>query len=377
MRFKHLPGDRLKARTMRQIILVVVGVGLNWAGCDQLTRAQVSSQSTDLEGRRQTVREMADTLKRRDAADAAPPKGWQPTKTSWGDPNIEGVYTNVDEWGIPFERPPEFAGRRIESITPEELAQLREARRDAWLQRLATETPAEPGTIGWYENLNVKNSRAWLIVDPPDGRIPALTPAGQRRAETATEAQSRPRADSYADQTAYARCISRGFPGSMMPEAYGDVYQVHQGPGYVAIRYEQIHETRVVPLDGRSHASRAIQMYMGDPRGHWDRDTLVVETTNFREQLSYGPSSLRLAFRGVDSAALRLMERFKPIGPKTIEWSVTVDNASTWTRPWTFAMNLTGVARGQQPYEYACHEGNYGLRNMLGAARTLEERDRR
>jgi len=364
---------------MRQILAVTIGIGLTCVGGDRL-RAQAAGPSSELDGRRRDVRQVADTLKVRDTADAdaMPRKGWQPAKTPWGDPDLEGVYTNVDEWGTPFEPPPEFAGRRHESIVPQELARLREARRDAWLERLATETPAEPGTIGWYDNLNVRNSRAWLIVDPPDGRVPPLKPDGQRRAEAAAEAQSRPRgAESYANQSSYARCISRGLPGSMIPEAYGDEYQIHQGPGYVAIRYEQIHETRVVSLDGRPHVGSEIRTYMGDPRGHWDRGTLVVETTNFKPQLSYGPGSLRLAFRGVDSVVLRLIERFKPVSRKTLEWRVTVDDSSTWSQPWTFAMNLTRAESNQQLYEYACHEGNYGLRNILSTARTLEQRDRR
>jgi hypothetical protein len=158
----------------------------------------------------------------------------------------------------------------------------------------------------------------------------------------------------------------------MIPETYGNAYEIHQSPGYVAIRYEQIHETRLIPLDTRPHPGQAIRTYMGDARGHWEGDTLVAETINFKEGLTYYPGALRNAFRGVDSAALRLIERFKPISPNVVEWAVTVDDSSTWERPWTFAMNLTRADRTQQPYEYACHEGNYGLRNMLLAARAAE-----
>ena len=149
----------------------------------------------------------------------------------------------------------------------------------------------------------------------------------------------------------------------MMPAIYGSSYQIHQGPGYVAIRYEMIHETRVIPLDGRSHVGKGIRTYMGDARGHWDGNTLVVETTNFKDQIAY---------RGADSRTLRLVERFKAVGPTAVEWSVTVDDPSTWTRPWTFAMALTKKDASQRPFEYACHEGNYGLRNILSAARAEE-----
>ena len=333
--------------------------------------------SPDADAQRANVRAIAESLKRREPPDTRlpMPKGWRPIRTVWGDPDIEGVYTNIDEWGIPFERPSEFDGRTLESITADELTTLRAERRDVFLERLATGEPAEPGTIGWYDNLNARGSRAWLIVDPPDGRIPALTAAGQARAKADAERQSRPRGtDSYADQSAYARCISRGVPGSMIPETYGDAYEIHQAPGYVAIRYEQIHEARIIPVDQRPHVGRALQAYMGDARGRWDGDTLVVETTNFKDRPTFPTGASRAAFRGVDLMALRIVERFMPMTPRVVLWSVTVDDATTWVRPWTFAMNLTKADRSQQPYEYACHEGNYGLRNILGTARALEQR---
>jgi hypothetical protein len=340
-------------------------------------QSQSPTRAPDADAQRANVRPLAESLKRGEPHDTElpVPKGWRPTRTVWGDPDIEGVDTNIDESGIPFERTSQFDGRPLESITSAELARLREERRDAFLERLATGEPAEPGTIGWYDNLNAKGSRAWLMVDPPDGRIPALTAAGQARAKVDTERQARGRGtDSYADQSAYARCISRGVPGSMIPEAYGDAYEIHQAPGYVAIRYEQIHEARIIPVDPRPHVGRAVQAYMGDARGRWDGDTLVVETTNFKERPTFPTGASRAAFRGVDLTALRLVERFTPRGPRVVLWSVTVDEATTWVRPWTFAMNLTKVDRSQQPFEYACHEGNYGLRNILSTARALEQR---
>lgn len=144
----------------------------------------------------------------------------------------------------------------------------------------------------------------------------------------------------------------------MMPAIYGNSYQIVQGPGYVAIRYEMVHETRVIPVDGRSHVSARLLMDMGDARGHFEGDTLVVETTNIKE---------RSAFRGA-STHLTLTERFTPVGPQTVEWSVTADDPHTWTRPWTFAMNLTKDP-SQPVYEYACHEGNHGLQDILSGAR--------
>ena len=133
----------------------------------------------------------------------------------------------------------------------------------------------------------------------------------------------------------------------------------------MAIRYEMVNETRVIPLDGRPHVGSTIREYMGDARGHFEGNTLVVETTNFKGATAY---------RGSNGATLRLIERFKPIAPDTVEWSVTANDPATWTRPWTFAMNLTKKDASQQPFEYACHEGNYGLKNILSAARAEERK---
>jgi hypothetical protein len=149
----------------------------------------------------------------------------------------------------------------------------------------------------------------------------------------------------------------------MIPAIYGNSYQILQTPDYVAIRYEMIHETRIVPLDGRAHTSPKIRTYMGDARGHWEGDTLVVETMNFRDEASY---------RNSNGSTLRLTERFTRVGPSTVKWAVTVEDPKTWVRPWTFAMPLT-IDDTQPVLEYACHEGNLGLRNILSAARSEEE----
>jgi hypothetical protein len=150
----------------------------------------------------------------------------------------------------------------------------------------------------------------------------------------------------------------------MMPAIYGSSYEIVQGPNYVAIVYEMVHETRVIPLDGQPHVGKDVRTYMGDARGRWEGDTLVVETTNFKDQIAY---------RNANGENLRLIERFTATGPTTVEWSVTVDDPTTWTKPWTFAMNLTKKDATQRPFEYACHEGNYGLRNILSAARAEEK----
>jgi hypothetical protein len=295
-------------------------------------------------------------------------KSYVTPKTPWGDPDLRGVYTNNDESGIPFERPAEFDGKTLQDVSEAELNDLRAERAEQALERAPTlgGAPGIHNPVHWFENFNAQNSRAWLVIDPPDGHTPPLTPEGQRRAAAAA---ARPNvyntgSDSYEERGLYDRCITRGIPGSMMPAIYGNAYEIVQGPGWVGIEYEMIHEARVIPLDGRPHASGHIRMLMGDPRGHWEGHTLVVETTNFDE---------RSAYRGATSS-LTLIERFTRVAPDVVGWSVTVDDPHTWTRPWTFAMNLTKTSDSQRPFEYACHEGNYGLRNILSAARAEEEK---
>jgi hypothetical protein len=299
------------------------------------------------------------------ASATAAAKTWKPARTPWGDPDLAGIYSNSDESGIPFERPARFEGRRLEDITANELEELRVARRSATAENSVAEDRPVDREVFW-ENLNAVNSRAWLVVDPPDGKIPPTTSEARSRAAARQEARKRSGrgpADAPEDRSLYDRCISRGLPGSMMPAIYGSSYEIVQGPNFVAILYEMVHETRVIPLDSQPHVGKNIRSYMGDPRGHWDGDTLVVETTNFKDQIAY---------RNGNGETLRLVERFTPTGPASVEWSVTVDDPATWTKPWTFAMNLTKKDATQRPFEYACHEGNYGLRNILSAARAEE-----
>jgi hypothetical protein len=167
---------------------------------------------------------------------------------------------------------------------------------------------------------------------------------------------------SWEELSLYDRCITRGYPNSMLPAIYGDSYQVVQGPGFVAIRIEMIHETRMIPLDGRGHVGPSIRLDMGDARGRFEGDTLIVETTNFRA---------RSAYRNANPQALRLVERFTPTSRDSMEWTVTVDDPTTWTRPWTFSIPLT--RNDEEPvHEYACHEGNYAMTNILSGSRAAE-----
>jgi len=296
---------------------------------------------------------------------AAARKAYTPPRTPWGDPDLSGVYTNNDESGIPLERPNQFEGKKLEDVSESELDQLR-AQREEQRVAVAPNLGGIPGTnpVHWFENFGAKNSRAWLLVDPLDGRVPPLTDqARQRPVVRGGSSFGGGPFNSTDDFSLYDRCITRGVPGSMMPAIYGNAYQIVQGSGFVAIRYEMIHEARVIPLDGRSHVGRDVRLDMGDARGHFEGDTLVVETTNFQQ---------RSAYRNANAAAFKLIERFRPVAPDLLEWSVTIDDATTWTRPWTFAMNLTKGGPDKQPFEYACHEGNYGMQNMLSAARKAE-----
>jgi hypothetical protein len=297
-------------------------------------------------------------------------------RTPWGDPDLQGNYTNKYEQSTPLERPDEFVGRRVEDVTGDELARVLAKRQQDVLSR-----PAGVGPFQFRDTLDVsKGSRAWLIVDPPDGRIPPMTPEALRRLGPADPSldsgingvfNMRRRTgstfgggpfDGPEDITLWERCITRGLPGAMMPHIIGNSYQVLQSPGVVVIRYELIHDARIIPLDGRAHVAKGLALEMGDARGHWDGDSLVVETTNFKD---------RSTFRNANAASLRLIERFTPKSNDRLEWSVTVQDPATWTRPWTFAMPLT--MNDQEPVlEFACHEGNYAVPNVLSAARSSE-----
>ena len=204
-------------------------------------------------------------------------------RTPWGDPDLQGSYSNKDENGTPFERPADLAGKSMSDFGDKEMAALRktrQARAQAGAGRIggSEEEDTGAGPSHWYEHLDANNAQPWFVFEPADGQIPALTAEARQRA-AARQAARRGRgpADSWTDRSLYDRCITRGIPGSMMPAIYGNAYDITQGPGFVAIRYEMIHETRVIPLDRRAHLPASMHTYTGDARGHWEGDTLVVE----------------------------------------------------------------------------------------------------
>ena len=315
-------------------------------------------------------------------APSTPPKpaakaGWTPSRTAWGDPDLTGTYTSDNSIGVPFERPPQFAGREL--LTDEEFAE----RERSNAEQLAKDSGERPETL-FAEDTAANNSpRHWLdrpekpsrassiVVEPADGRIPPMTPEGQRRvAERRAARFAHGESDSYEYHSNYDRCITRGVVGSILPVIYGNGTNIMQGPGYVVIRNEMIHEARVVPLDARPHVGKNVHMYMGDPRGHWEGTTLVVDSTNFTDRTGLGGNGGGSGH----SENLHLVERLTPTGPGTIRYEFTVDDAATYTRPWKAALDLTTKSAYRMIYEYACHEGNYGLANMLSAARADERK---
>ena len=298
---------------------------------------------------------------------------YTPARTPWGHPDISGDYTNKDEANTPLERPDEFKGRDLRSFTQAELDEL--------VKKRQTQAAAIAGGIGgaetgagpthWYEHLRGTGNRPWLITDPADGKLPPMTPQALKH-EAAVAAlndarNGEGRADSWLDRSTYDRCITRGLPGSMIPAIYGNAYQIMQTPDSVVIRYQMIHETRVIPLDGRPHVSKAIRGYLGDARGHWEGNTLVVETTNFTNRTHFGYNNR------YNSESFTLSERFTPMAAGRLQWEVTFNDPEVWTRPFTLAMPLTRDDT-QEIFEYACHEGNLGLEHILSAARAEEKR---
>jgi hypothetical protein len=294
---------------------------------------------------------------------------WTAPRTPWGDPDLQGNYTNKYETSTPFERPKEFEGRRMEDITAHELAAAVARRQDDTLARAKFFGGDPEGKIGNSAEFRdiyeiTKGSRPWFVIDPQDGKIPPLLPEARTRIANAPRTGSFGNGpfNSHEDFSLMDRCITRGLPGSMLPGQYGNSYQIVQGPGFVAIRYEMVHETRVIPLDNRERVAAPIRSDMGVPRGHWEGNTLVVETTNFKA---------RSAYRNANADTLKLVERFTRTAPDKIEWTATVDDPATWSRPWTFAIPLT-MNDQEAIFEYACHEGNQAIKNILNAARAAE-----
>jgi hypothetical protein len=304
----------------------------------------------------------------------SPSKAYSAPRTPWGHPDLQGTYSNDDETGTPMERPKQFEGRRQEDLSPEEFARLVKERNDAFVKGVeGTEFAGglRPPAHLIFDTFERKNRRAWLVVDPPDGRIPAMTEEARKRPRVpggiSTNANPNGPFNSWLDMGLYDRCITRGIPASMMPAGYGSYYRIVQSPDSVAITYEMIHETRVVPFGNVPRVSPSIRQFLGDARAWWEGDTLVVETRNFPAETAPQRASTKVT----------MTERFTAVATDLVEWRVTFDDPTTWVRPWTYMMPLTKVADTQEVHEYACHEGNNAMRNILSAQRATDRANAR
>jgi len=302
------------------------------------------------------------------AAQSPAKKAYTPPKTSWGDPDIQGQWPATAN--IPLQRPANLGNRAV--LTDEEVAQRQQqAQRTAESDSEEFVSSSSSVTINppsyWVEHGSV-NRQASLIVDPPNGRTPPLTPAGQafvksQRGGLGPGSHFPEKVDTWEDFDIYSRCITRGMVSSMLPTLYNFGNQIVQAPGVVVIRNEMIHETRVIPLDGRPHVGKDVKTFMGDSRGHWEGNTLVVETVNFNDKSGAGGAFF--------SDAAKLTERFTRTGPEDLVYEATIDDPKTWTKPWTLHMPYK-LDKSYIVYEYACHEGNYMMLDALTAARQLE-----
>jgi hypothetical protein len=295
---------------------------------------------------------------------AAKAKTWAQPRTPDGQPDLQGIWSNATT--TPLERPAALAGKQV--LTDQETIDL-EKRTE---QNRNTDRRAEKGTAAdvaaaynefWWDRGKVLN-RTSLIVDPADGRLPPLTPEGRKIMDARAEAKrGRGPADSWEDRPLQERCILyHGVPP--LPTGYNNNYQILQTPGYVTILHEMIHEARMIPLDGRPHLPPNLRQWMGDSRGHWEGNTLVVETTNYSGQ----PNLFRFPASG---ATVRVLERFTRVDTDHIDYRFTVDDPGMYAKPWTAILPMTKI---EGPiYEYACHEGNYGMVGLLSGARAEEK----
>jgi hypothetical protein len=302
-------------------------------------------------------------------------------RTSWGDPDLQGTWSSEAELSVPFERAAQYGDRRF--LSDAEFAQrqkqtVTQLQSDSSEFDVFTADTRNAGAVGsatsppphWLER-GKASKRTSLVIDPPDGRLPPTVAARGRGRGAAAGGGTFAGLGAFGatpvfagpqDLSLWERCITRGVPAAIFPTVYNANIRIVQGPGVVAITYEMIHDTRVIPIGSAAHAGSAIRGYEGDARAHWDGDTLVVDTTNFSDKTSYRGSG----------ETLHLIERFRR-DKDGLQYEVTVDDPHTWTKPWTAALTLD-----HQPddslFEYGCHEGNNSMRNILSAARAAERK---
>ena len=305
---------------------------------------------------------------------AAQDDSWTVPRTADGHPDLQGVWANNN--ATPLERPEEWAGK--DTLTEEELAALQVAATEAVddgdalfgdqlvlaaIER--TKAGSYDPTTGNYNQFWIAdrdfNNRTSLVIDPPDGRIPAMTSSGQARAKMIRDHRRLHPADTYTDRPLSERCVTYGHP--RLGAGYNSYYQLFQSKDHVVVYMEMNHDARVIPLDGTPTLNDDVRLWHGDSRGYWDGDTLVVTTTNYASHAT---------FRGNTSENMTVTERFTRVGPQTLNYEVTIDDPTTYTKPWTVMIPLMGTT--DAVYEYACHEGNIGMDGILAGHRA-EERE--
>jgi hypothetical protein len=296
------------------------------------------------------------------AYNAGPPTAYAVPRTPWGDPDLQGVWSSDDTSGIPMSRPVNLANNLYQS---DEQWAARQKQTEQGIQNALN-------AIGTFRGDYARRSfrQTSLIVDPPDGRTPAFTPAAEKRRA------SRDRGtfgdgpfNTPEDFTMYDRCITRGIVGSVLRVVYGNGNRIVQAPGMVAISYEMIHDTRVLYTDGRSHLSPSIRQLLGDSRAHWEGEELVVETTNLTDRTSIGLNGNGLRH----SDKMTITERFKRVAADVIQYQITIDDPVTYVRPFTLSLPLTPL-EGNMLLPYDCHEGNLAILQSLGAERTEDQK---
>jgi len=284
---------------------------------------------------------------------------WTPPLTSWGDPDLTGLWPVTHLNGTPVQRPAEFGDRQ--ELTDQEFS-----------ARLKQIEVTRERTAGAWAEIGEANRLTSLVVEPSNGRLPPMTDEGNRRSKTMTSSWSDMLFNRVEDFNALDRCITRGLPASMFPFMYNSGIEIMQAPGYVVIRLEIIHETRIIPLDRRPHLSAGLPQWLGDSRGRWEGRTLVVDTTNFNGRfpmMIQGPGGGGIP----TSESLRVVERFTRTGEDTLEYEIAVEDPVVLTRGWKASLPWR-----RNPdyyiYEYACHEGNHAISNALRNSRYLESR---
>jgi len=286
------------------------------------------------------------------ASTADPASATAPPRTADGQPDLQGTWTNYDS--TPFEVPAPSDTPGLYLGDPDGSAR-------------GTGPSSFPNDVTGRKLV----ARKSLVVDPPDGRVPIMPWAEERRNYALAHI-----ADSWEYQTTWERCITRGVPGGIFPTGYGSGYQIVQTPGYVTILYEMIHEARIIPLDGRPHVGPAIRLWNGDSRGHWEGNTLVVDITNYNDKGSVATNAASLRVRAIpQSEALHAVERFTRIDENTIDYQVSIDDPKVFSAPWKASMILNREP-DYQMFEYACHEGNQAMSNTLSAGRAKDKAGR-